>query len=90
MSHLGDATEAQGVLPARGRAVLVQEGRVREYAAVDERAVALAQRHLGADETQDVGVPGELAEGGTDTKRAWSSPAVATRSKLLRFSSKSI
>lgn len=85
MCHLSNATEAQSVLPPCRGAVLMQEGRVREYAAVDERAVALPQRHLGANETQDVGCSGELAG---NTNRALLSNASVAHSKLHSFSVK--
>lgn len=58
--YLGKAAEAQCVLPARGGAVLVQQGRVGRHVAVHQRAVTATHRHLGPHVVQDVGRPAEL------------------------------
>jgi len=69
--YLGEAADAQCVLPACGGAVVVEQRWVGRHTAVHQRAVPLAQRHLAAHVAHDVRRAAELtvsARGRTTTK----------------------
>ena len=67
VSYLGEAAEAQCILPACRGAVFMQECWVGRYTAVHQWTVTLAQRHLGANVAQNVRCAAELTLKGTKT-----------------------
>lgn len=58
--YLGEAAEAQGILPAGRAGVLVQDGGVGRHGVVDQGAVHTAHRHLRAHVAQDVGAAAQV------------------------------
>lgn len=59
--YLGESAEAQGVLPAGGAGVVVEDGGVGRHGVVHQRAVHPPHRHLRAHVAQDVRSAAQLA-----------------------------